>query len=112
MKTITQFFQILCVGILATTWPVRSLAQEQNNAPASQTGPAEQSESVETSESAEQSKGGRKHDALVSIGKGVELKSGDTADAVVVIGGPAKVDGKVHGPVVVIGGDAEVNGDV
>jgi uncharacterized RDD family membrane protein YckC len=52
------------------------------------------------------------HNALVSIGKDVELKAGDTAEAVVVIGGSAKVFGDVKEAVVVIGGDADVEGDV
>ena len=44
---------------------------------------------------------GRVHrNALVSIGHDVELKEGETADAVVVIGGSAIVRGKVHGAAV------------
>jgi uncharacterized RDD family membrane protein YckC len=49
---------------------------------------------------------------LVSIGKDVELKAGQTAEAVVVIGGSAKVHGKVHEAVVVIGGDVDLDGEV
>jgi uncharacterized RDD family membrane protein YckC len=53
-----------------------------------------------------------RHNALVSIGKDVELKAGDTAEAVVVIGGSAKVFGDVDRAVVVIGGEADIQGDV
>ncbi|MGA2557683.1 MAG: RDD family protein [Verrucomicrobiota bacterium] len=52
------------------------------------------------------------HDALVSIGQDVELKAGESAEAVVVIGGSARVLGDVDNNVVVIGGDADVRGDV
>jgi uncharacterized RDD family membrane protein YckC len=49
---------------------------------------------------------------IVRFHQDVELKAGDTADTVVVIGGSAKVDGKVGDTVTTIAGDAEVNGDV
>jgi hypothetical protein len=49
---------------------------------------------------------------IVMFGQDVELKAGDTAEAVVVIGGSAKVHGKVHQAVVTIGGNSEVDGDV
>jgi uncharacterized RDD family membrane protein YckC len=49
---------------------------------------------------------------LVAFGQNVEVKSGDTKQTVVVIGGSAKVDGKVTDAVVVIGGTAEISGEV
>lgn len=52
----------------------------------------------------------RHHEALVVFGKDVELKSNETAEAVVVIGGSAKVRGQVRDAVVVIGGDAKLEG--
>ena len=50
--------------------------------------------------------------AIVVFGKDAELKTNESADAVVVIGGSAKVAGKVREAVVVIGGDAEISGEV
>jgi uncharacterized RDD family membrane protein YckC len=48
----------------------------------------------------------------VLFGQNAELKTNDTAEAVVVIGGSARIHGHVHEAVVVIGGDLEVNGEV
>lgn len=49
---------------------------------------------------------------IVSVGHDVELKAGEEADSVVVIGGSAKIHGNVQHAVVVIGGDAEVDSHV
>jgi uncharacterized RDD family membrane protein YckC len=49
---------------------------------------------------------------IVMFGQNVELKAGDTADVIVVIGGSAKVHGKVRQAVVTIGGSSEVDGEV
>ena len=49
---------------------------------------------------------------LVVFGQDVEVKAGETKEAVVIIGGSAKVRGKVLDAVVVIGGRAEVSGEV
>jgi uncharacterized RDD family membrane protein YckC len=57
-------------------------------------------------------KAGNHRSAVVSIGKDVEVKAGETAQDVVVIGGSAKVLGDVDEDVVIVGGDAEVDGDV
>ena len=43
-------------------------------------------------------------EAVVSIGQDAELKEGDSADQVVVIGGSAKIAGAVDQDVVIIGG--------
>ena len=55
---------------------------------------------------------GIRSEEVVSIGKSVVVKSGDTAGTVVVIGGSATIDGKVDDAVVAIGGDVTVNGEV
>jgi uncharacterized RDD family membrane protein YckC len=55
---------------------------------------------------------GLHHEQVVSIGDDAELKAGDSTQQVVVIGGSAKVAGKVERSVVVVGGDAEINGEV
>jgi uncharacterized RDD family membrane protein YckC len=49
---------------------------------------------------------------IIMFGRNVELKAGDTADVIVVIGGSAKVHGKVRQDVVTIGGGSEVDGEV
>src|SRR5439155_15577767 len=56
---------------------------------------------------------GRIHrNALVSIGHDVELKEGETDDAVVVIGGSAIIRGKVRDAAVAIGGNLDIEGEV
>ncbi len=70
---------------------------------------------AEANESAEPLKGkksGIRSHEVVSIGKSVVVKNGDTAGTVVVIGGSATIDGKVDDAVVAIGGDVTVNGEV
>jgi uncharacterized RDD family membrane protein YckC len=49
---------------------------------------------------------------LVLFGQNAELKTNETAEAVVVIGGNAEIHGRVHEAVVVIGGNVEVDGEV
>jgi uncharacterized RDD family membrane protein YckC len=49
---------------------------------------------------------------IVMFGQNVELKAGDSAEVVVVIGGSAKIHGKVREAVVTIGGSSEVDGEV
>jgi uncharacterized RDD family membrane protein YckC/cytoskeletal protein CcmA (bactofilin family) len=60
----------------------------------------------------EQGRGGVRREDVVVFGKDTELKAGDSAQDVVVIGGSAKVDGKVSGDAVTIGGSATINGKV
>lgn len=59
---------------------------------------------------------GIRHEQLVAIGKDLELSAEDTAGEVVVVGGTAKIHGRVAEDVVVVGGDVvidnEVGGDV
>jgi uncharacterized RDD family membrane protein YckC len=57
-------------------------------------------------------KPGVRHEQWVSIGKDVELNEADSAGEVVVIGGSAKIHGKVDGDVVVIGGNVVIDGRV
>ena len=54
----------------------------------------------------------RQRGPVVVIGGTAELKAGDTADAVVAIGGSAKARGKVRDAVVAIAGNAEADGEV
>src|SRR6266850_3960541 len=60
----------------------------------------------------ERGKRGIHRSALVVRGKDVVLKAGESVEAVVVIGGSARILGKVRDAVVVIGGDIEVEGEV
>lgn len=50
--------------------------------------------------------------AVVAIGKGASLSAGESAEAVVAIGGSARSDGVVREGVVAVGGNVLVNGDV
>ena len=56
--------------------------------------------------------GGGQPQPIVMFGQNVELKAGDSAEVVVVIGGSAKIHGKVREAVVTIGGSSEVDGEV
>ncbi len=49
---------------------------------------------------------------IVEFGRSVELKAGDTAKDLVVIGNSANVHGKVRGSLVVIGGNITLDGEV
>ncbi len=79
--------------------------EETTNAPATEN-------ATDAASSARSSSSGVKREAMVVFGQNAELKAGDSAEAVVVIGGSVKVHGKVHDAVVVIGGDAEVDSEV
>lgn len=57
-------------------------------------------------------KNGGQPQPIVMFGQNVELKAGESADVVVVIGGSAVVHGKVRQAVVTIGGSSEVDGEV
>jgi uncharacterized RDD family membrane protein YckC len=49
---------------------------------------------------------------MVVIGRNAEVKSGDSVEALVVVGGSAKVYGRVRGAAVVVGGDLDISGQV
>jgi uncharacterized RDD family membrane protein YckC len=51
------------------------------------------------------------HEVIFSFGHDVELKAGDTAEAVVVIFGSAKIDGKVHDATVAVWGNLDIEGE-
>jgi uncharacterized RDD family membrane protein YckC len=60
-----------------------------------------------------ESEAGIRHQGpMVVFGHDMELKAIEEADAVVVIGGNARVRGKVHGPVVTIWGNSEISSEV
>src|SRR6266478_2714958 len=66
----------------------------------------------EESEPVSKHRRGIHREAIVVMGRDVELKEGDSAEAVVVIGGSAKIHGNVDSAVVVIGGDLLVDGEI
>src|ERR1043166_5620956 len=49
---------------------------------------------------------------MIVIGRDAELKAGESVETVVVIGGSARIHGKVREAAVVIGGDLDVDGEV
>ena len=51
------------------------------------------------------------HDVIFSFGHDVELKEGDTAEAVVVIFGSAKIHGKVNDATVAVWGNLDIDGE-
>jgi uncharacterized RDD family membrane protein YckC len=66
----------------------------------------------ESEPSSETRRGYRHANPLVVFGEDAVLKAGETAEAVVVIGGNARVDGDVNAAVVAVMGDIELNGEV
>ena len=114
-----RFLALLAIGCgLWTLLPVK--AQESDNessaaARSSATSAAFSNASpatLEDTSATDKWKAEINRQALVVFGKNAELKTNESAEAVVVIGGSAKVSGKVREAVVVIGGDAEVDGEV
>ena len=73
--------------------------------------PAANANTQETDHAAEH-RAGPNREAVVVFGRDAVLKKGETAEAVVVIGGSARVEGKVRAAVVTIGGDADISGEV
>jgi uncharacterized RDD family membrane protein YckC len=94
MKTViaTRLLSLAVLG-WAMFWPSAGLAQE-------------------TTTNLDTKRPGLRHEQWVSIGKDMELNAEDSAGEVVVIGGSAKIHGKVDGDVVVIGGDVFIDGHV
>ncbi len=90
-------------------------AVQTNDQPAEATeSVADSTASISTNETTDWSwRRGKIHrNALVSIGHDVELKEGETAEAVVVIGASAIVRGKVRDAAVAIGGNLDIEGEV
>jgi uncharacterized RDD family membrane protein YckC len=112
---------LLVAGLIAAS-PVS--AQDQNPSPAakaSEPGTPPTAEAADPPQPQETTRAGGEvtkteqidwGPPLISIGKSVELKAGQTAEAVVVIGGSAKIRGKVHQAAVAVGGDLDISGEV
>ncbi len=118
---LSSFLLALC---LATNAPAQQQEPESNSPDQAEStsGNAQVAEETNTNpqpavESSEPTisrgrRSGVRHEAMVVIGRNAELKAGDTAEAVVVIGGSAKIHGKVNAAAVTIGGNLEVDGEV
>jgi len=136
----TMWKQIGLVGLLAVGgvgfWPSPALAQEdaapaailESSATNATNVMAEDSQVVEANEgtpteldaqaerrdvfrdSFDKLGQGQRRNAVVTFGKTARLKTNETADAVVAIGGSASAHGKVRDAVVAIGGDITIDG--
>ena len=125
MKTTQQTLPLLCLLICALLLALPTEAQETNNLPT----PAN-SETVALTDTVSNApaltatnedaatngtpdnEGANDVQPIVLFGQNAELKAGDSAEAVVVIGGSARIHGHVREAVVVIGGNLEVDGEV
>ena len=125
MKTTKPILIVLCLSICTLLLASPVMAQETNdlftstnsetatqpdtvsNAPAL----TSTNEAAATSDSPN-NKGPNDVQPIVLFGQNAELKAGETAEDVVVIGGSAKIHGHVREAVVVIGGNLEVDGEV
>ena len=106
-----------------TDLAARDAELQPGAAPAEAQGGSAQAEAPETKVNGRQASGAEEprdlerparleRGPLVAIAENAELKADETAQIVVVIGGSAKVHGKVREGVVVIGGNLEVDGEV
>ncbi len=110
------------IAALSLAMPARAELRQADDPPSDSriTQPAEAEETTNpapkegSSDTSSQSRdsGALNRDTMVVFGQNVELKAGETAEVVVVIGGSAKIHGKVRQGVVAVGGDVEVDGEV
>jgi uncharacterized RDD family membrane protein YckC len=125
MKTTKPVLPVLCLSICMLLPALLAGAQETNNPPtatnseaAGLTGTISNAPSLTTSNEdaaasdSPNNEGRNDVQPIVLFGQNAELKAGETAEAVVVIGGSATIHGHVRDAVVVIGGDLEVDGQV
>jgi uncharacterized RDD family membrane protein YckC len=126
MKTTKRIWPVLLtvacgllLAPLATAQEINGAADPEMSAPTNH--PDETAEAVPSAPTAagtnaaatnRENKHGRSPQPIVMFGQDVELKAGDSAEVVVVIGGSAKIHGKVKEAVVTIGGSSEVDGEV
>jgi len=114
MKTKQTWFVLLTVAgslwLAPVAMPQESDADAQISTPTNNLTPA--ASATNEAVANEEAGSGGQPQPMVMFGQNVELKAGDTADVIVVIGGSAKVHGKVRQAVVTIGGSSEVDGEV
>ena len=87
-----------------------NIVSEQKNVPAESDDTSTNTTAADSNTS--KHKKGIHREAIVMLGRDVELKKDDSAEAVVVIGANVKIHGKVDSAVVVIGGDLFVDGEI
>lgn len=121
-KETSLTFILSLVAAFSLAMPGRAELQPADDPPSdsrmAQPAEAEETTNTAPSESSNESSSETRtssvvnRDTIVIFGQNVELKQGETAEVVVVIGGSAKIHGKVRQGVVVVGGDVEVDGEV
>jgi uncharacterized RDD family membrane protein YckC len=106
---------VVLLSVAVLSWaPIRTWADDTNSTATVQAEDADTGTNATASSGTEEKTpepkvrrgGGR--DAMVVVGKNGELKAGETAEAVVVVGGSAKIRGHATEAVVAIGGDVNV----
>jgi uncharacterized RDD family membrane protein YckC len=118
MKTKQTWFVLLTVAgslLLAprvTAQPINAAADAQISAPTNSLADGPTASATNEAVANHEDGNGGEPQPIVMFGQNVELKAGDSADVIVVIGGSAKVHGKVRQAVVTIGGSSEVDGEV
>ena len=125
MKTTKHILPVLCLSICMLLPALLAGAQETNNPPtatnseaAGLTGTISNAPSLTTTNKeaatsdSPNNKGPNDVQPIVLFGQNAELKAGETAEDVVVIGGSARIHGHVREAVVVIGGNLDVDGEI
>ncbi len=92
-------------GATNSTIAAAAVAEEAEASTSASNAVPSKEASTETSNKGEINRG-----PIVSIGKDVELKAGESAETVVVIFGSAKIRGHVRDAVVAVGGDVDLEG--
>jgi uncharacterized RDD family membrane protein YckC len=118
MKTKQTWFVLLTVATglwlapLTTAQETNAAADAEMSAPTNNLAGAPAAAATNEAAANQEEDGGGQPQPIVMFGQNVELKAGDSAEVVVVIGGSAKIHGKVREAVVTIGGSSEVDGEV
>ena len=124
MKTTKHLLPVLCLAICTLLLVPQVMAQDTNSLPTptnSETAtvtdtdsntPALTATNDAAADESSDNEGPNNVQPIVLFGQNAELKTNETAEAVVVIGGSAKIHGHVHEAVVVIRGNVEVDGNV
>ncbi len=122
MKTTKYIVPVLCLSICTLLMTPMAGAQETNNPPTTTNSEAATLTDMVSNATAtpaltitndtESNDGPENVQPIVLFGQNAELKTNETAETVVVIGGSAKIHGHVREAVVVIGGNLEVDGEI
>jgi uncharacterized RDD family membrane protein YckC len=122
MKTTKYIVPVLCLSIFTLLMTPVAGAQETNNPPTTTNFEAATltdmvsntpaTSALTVTNDTESNDGPDNIQPIVLFGQNAELKTNETAETVVVIGGSAKIHGHVREAVVVIGGNLEVDGEI